>query len=70
MRGDWSVRRPSLAPGGWAFEFENDKYPDIDDTAEVVLALERTVEVADDAIDRAVAWIEGMQCRDGGWGGL
>jgi squalene-hopene/tetraprenyl-beta-curcumene cyclase len=67
VRGDWSVRRPSLAPGGWAFEFENDKYPDIDDTAEVVLALERTVEVADGAIDRAVAWIEGMQCRDGGW---
>ena len=41
-RGDWSVRRPALAPGGWAFEFENDWYPDIDDTAEVVLALPRT----------------------------
>ena len=38
--GDWSVRRPDLAPGGWAFEFANDNYPDIDDTAEVVLALE------------------------------
>ncbi len=36
--GDWSVRRPGLAPGGWAFEFANDHYPDIDDTAEVVLA--------------------------------
>src|SRR5919199_1355685 len=40
-RGDWAVRRPDLAPGGWAFEFANDNYPDIDDTAEVVLALRR-----------------------------
>ena len=40
-RGDWAVRRPQLAPGGWAFEFDNDNYPDIDDTAEVVLALRR-----------------------------
>ena len=39
--GDWQVRRPGLAPGGWAFEFDNDGYPDIDDTAEVVLALRR-----------------------------
>jgi squalene-hopene/tetraprenyl-beta-curcumene cyclase len=39
--GDWTVRRPRLAPGGWAFEFANDNYPDIDDTAEVVLALDR-----------------------------
>ena len=39
VRGDWAVRRPRLAPGGWAFEFANDNYPDIDDTAEVVLAL-------------------------------
>jgi squalene-hopene/tetraprenyl-beta-curcumene cyclase len=56
-----------LQPGGWAFEFANDNYPDIDDTAEVVLALDRTDEVADGAVDRAVAWIVGMQCRDGGW---
>ncbi len=39
--GDWQVRRPALAPGGWAFEFDNDNYPDIDDTAEMVLALRR-----------------------------
>src|SRR5208337_2369347 len=39
--GDWQVRRPDLAPGGWAFEFDNDVYPDTDDTAEVVLALRR-----------------------------
>jgi squalene-hopene/tetraprenyl-beta-curcumene cyclase len=42
MRGDWAVRRPQLAPGGWAFEFANVNYPDIDDTAEVILALRRT----------------------------
>ena len=41
MPGDWSVRRPDLAPGGWAFEFDNDNYPDVDDTSEVVLALRR-----------------------------
>ncbi len=68
IRGDWSIRRPRLAPGGWAFEFANDHYPDIDDTAEVVLALRRCAVDADGAIDRAVAWIEGMECRDGGWG--
>jgi squalene-hopene/tetraprenyl-beta-curcumene cyclase len=68
IKGDWSVRRPRLDPGGWAFEFANDHYPDIDDTAEVVLALRHCDVVAEGAIDRAVAWIEGMQCRDGGWG--
>jgi len=67
VRGDWSVRRPHLQPGGWAFEFANDTYPDIDDTAEVVLALRRTDEPTQGAVARAVAWIEGMQCRDGGW---
>ncbi len=41
VAGDWAVRRPALAPGGWAFEFDNDLYPDVDDTAEVVLAIER-----------------------------
>jgi len=65
--GDWTVRRPNLRPGGWAFEFANENYPDIDDTAEVVLALRRTAVPDDGAIDRAVAWTEGMQCRDGGW---
>ena len=43
--GDWSVRRPNLAPGGWAFEFENDNYPDIDDTAEVALALTKVADL-------------------------
>ncbi|MHB1486700.1 MAG: squalene--hopene cyclase [Acidimicrobiales bacterium] len=68
IKGDWSIRRPHLSPGGWAFEFANDHYPDIDDTAEVVLALRHCDVDAAGAIDRAVAWIEGMQCRDGGWG--
>jgi squalene-hopene/tetraprenyl-beta-curcumene cyclase len=67
VKGDWSVRRPHLAPGGWAFEFANDNYPDIDDTAEVALALRRTVEPDNGSVERAVAWVLGMQCADGGW---
>jgi squalene-hopene/tetraprenyl-beta-curcumene cyclase len=70
--GDWAVRRPSLAPGGWAFEFANDNYPDLDDTAEVVLALTRAEPrqgaAAQGAIERAVCWVEGMQSAGGGWG--
>jgi squalene-hopene/tetraprenyl-beta-curcumene cyclase len=65
--GDWSVRRPHLAPGGWAFEFANDHYPDIDDTAEVALALRRIDQPDHGAVTRAMDWTEGMQCRDGGW---
>ncbi|WP_406221378.1 squalene--hopene cyclase [Streptomyces decoyicus] len=70
--GDWSVKRPQLPSGGWGFEFENDNYPDIDDTAEVVLALRR-VEHPDPqrveaAVRRAVRWNFGMQSKDGGWG--
>ncbi len=70
VRGDWSVARPQLQPGGWAFEFENDNYPDVDDTAEVVLALrrvERTPEL-DAAVERAAGWLQGMQSSGGGWG--
>ncbi len=73
-RGDWSVRRPDLAPGGWAFEFANVNYPDVDDTVEVVLALARLAGRAplgariDGAIGRALRWVEGMQSADGGWG--
>lgn len=64
--GDWQARRPDLAPGGWAFEYDNDLYPDTDDTAEVVLALGPHPS-AKGAIDRAIAWTVGMQTRDGGW---
>jgi squalene-hopene/tetraprenyl-beta-curcumene cyclase len=67
--GDWRVRRPHLAPGGWAFEFDNDGYPDIDDTAEVVLALRRIDHPgAGPAIDRAMRWMTGMVSSDGGFG--
>ncbi len=72
-RGDWAVRRPDVPPGGWAFEFQNANYPDIDDTAEVILALRAAASGRDDArvqeaIDRAAGWLEGMQSADGGWG--
>jgi squalene-hopene/tetraprenyl-beta-curcumene cyclase len=70
--GDWQVRRPGLAPGGWAFEFQNDNYPDIDDTAEALLALDRVdlppADGRDAAVARGVAWMTGMQSKDGGWG--
>jgi squalene-hopene/tetraprenyl-beta-curcumene cyclase len=70
VRGDWAVRRPDLAPEGmWAFEFANDGYPDVDDTAEVVLALDRVpgVPATAAAVERGMRWTVGMQCRDGGW---
>jgi squalene-hopene/tetraprenyl-beta-curcumene cyclase len=72
VRGDWAVRRPDLPVGGWAFEFDNDGYPDTDDTAEVVLALRRVAHPDRQrlraALDRGVAWTVGMQSSDGGWG--
>ena len=72
VRGDWAVRRPELPVGGWAFEFANDNYPDVDDTAEVVLALRRVTGIDKNAVDRAVAraiaWTEGMVSKEGAWG--
>ncbi len=72
VRGDWAVARPRLEPGGWAFEFANVNYPDVDDTAEVVLALRRTAPAepqrAQAAIGRATRWVEGLQSASGGWG--
>ncbi|MEV3987882.1 squalene--hopene cyclase [Streptomyces sp. NPDC049837] len=69
--GDWAVRRPGLTPGGWAFEFHNDTYPDIDDTAEVILALRRVKhphpEQVEAAVRRGANWTAGMQSRDGAW---
>ncbi len=74
VAGDWSVRRPGLAPGGWAFQYWNNHYPDVDDTAVVGMLLHRAGDPAHaPAIERARAWILGMQSRgggrfDGGWG--
>jgi squalene-hopene/tetraprenyl-beta-curcumene cyclase len=67
VAGDWAVRTPELAPGGWAFEFENDRYPDVDDTAVVALALRRCHR-GHEAVERGLAWTAGMQSRNGGWG--
>ena len=67
--GDWSVRRPGLRPGGWAFQYANPHYPDVDDTAVVGMLLHRDGDPAfAEAIDRAREWIIGMQSSDGGWG--
>ena len=66
--GDWQVRRPDTPPGGWAFEFDNDNYPDTDDTAEVILALRRVSVPSGEARQRGLQWLTGMQCKDGGWG--
>jgi squalene-hopene/tetraprenyl-beta-curcumene cyclase len=74
QKGDWQVRRPGTPAGGWAFEFDNDNYADTDDTAEVILALRRaeipgrTGTDSRAAIERGLRWLEGMQCKDGGWG--
>ena len=69
--GDWAIKNPNAAPSGWAFEFLNVLYPDVDDTAMVALALEKTrvvdPEPTERAIRRGVAWILSMQNRDGGW---
>jgi squalene-hopene/tetraprenyl-beta-curcumene cyclase len=70
-RGDWSVKRPDLEPSGWAFEYANEYYPDIDDTAMVLLAL-RHARASDSAAQercerRAMNWLIGMQSKDGGW---
>jgi squalene-hopene/tetraprenyl-beta-curcumene cyclase len=71
-RGDWAVRRPDLPEGGWAFEFANDNYPDVDDTAEVVLALRRVrgldASLLEPAVDRALNWSVGMTSSEGAWG--
>ncbi|MBY0507446.1 MAG: squalene--hopene cyclase [Bryobacteraceae bacterium] len=70
-KGDWSVKRPNLEPSGWYFEFANEHYPDIDDTAMVLKALHHTGASNSAELravrDRAVAWTLGMQSKDGGW---
>jgi squalene-hopene/tetraprenyl-beta-curcumene cyclase len=66
--GDWAIARPGLRPGGWAFQYENPHYPDLDDTAAVALAFDRfDSRRYREAIDRAAEWVLGMQSRNGGW---
>ncbi|HYL35937.1 MAG TPA: squalene--hopene cyclase [Bryobacteraceae bacterium] len=70
-KGDWSVKRPNSEPSGWYFEFANEFYPDIDDTAMVLLALSRSEASSpseqEAAEQRAIRWLLGMQSKDGGW---
>jgi squalene-hopene/tetraprenyl-beta-curcumene cyclase len=70
-KGDWAFKRPNAEPSGWAFEYRNEFYPDIDDTAMVMLALSEargSGETAQQAcVERALAWLLAMQSRDGGW---
>jgi squalene-hopene/tetraprenyl-beta-curcumene cyclase len=82
LRGDWIARRPGLRPGGWAFQYANPHYPDVDDTAVVAMAMDRMQGIAQQgitqqgfapadyraAIERAREWIVGMQSSNGGWG--
>jgi len=73
VKGDWSARRPFLRPGGWAFQYANPYYPDVDDTAVVVTAMDRAARRLagcdyDERISRGREWIQGMQSGNGGWG--
>jgi squalene-hopene/tetraprenyl-beta-curcumene cyclase len=71
-RGDWAVKVRNAQPGGWYFEFNNEFYPDTDDSAQVLLALNKVDNHAReryqyDVCQRAIAWIFAMQCKNGGW---
>ena len=72
VQGDWSDQANGLAPGGWAFQFENDKYPDVDDTGMVLMSLIRAgvhdKELKIKRLNQAVNWVLGMQNPDGSWG--
>lgn len=73
VKGDWAEIRPDVRPGGWAFQYANAHYPDLDDTAVVVMAMDRAQTAAGhrnyaEAIARGREWVEGLQSRNGGWG--
>ena len=73
VKGDWAEERPDVRPGGWAFQYRNDHYPDLDDTAVVVMAMDRAAKAGIapdyDECDRARReWVDGLQSRNGGWG--
>jgi len=71
-KGDWAVKVPKTEPGGWYFEFNNEFYPDTDDTAQVLLALNKVDTPREGyqykVAQRAIEWLFAMQCRNGGWG--
>jgi squalene-hopene/tetraprenyl-beta-curcumene cyclase len=70
-RGDWAVKVPNVQPGGWYFEFNNEFYPDVDDSAMVLLGLDKVENPREryqhDVCRRAIDWIFAMQCKNGGW---
>jgi len=69
VKGDWSEKKPELKPGGWAFQYENPFYPDLDDTALVGMTVHRKdPKSQNNIIKRTVEWIIGMQSKNGGWG--
>jgi squalene-hopene/tetraprenyl-beta-curcumene cyclase len=69
VKGDWADVRPDVRPGGWAFQYGNDHYPDLDDTAVVVMAMDRAAPAEFvEPITRGAEWAAGMQSADGGWG--
>lgn len=73
--GDWAASRPGVRPGGWAFQYANPHYPDLDDTAVVVMAMDRALACKPDGLhdayglemDRGLEWVIGMQSSNGGW---
>ena len=72
VKGDWAEQRPDVRPGGWAFQYRNDHYPDLDDTAVVVMAMDRArgrsgEDGFDESIARAREWVVGLQSKNGGW---
>ncbi len=71
VAGDWAEVKPNVRPGGWAFQYRNDHYPDLDDTAVVAMAMDRAdgrVGRYGEAIARGREWVEGLQSTNGGWG--
>jgi squalene-hopene/tetraprenyl-beta-curcumene cyclase len=69
VAGDWTARREKVRPGGWAFQYANPHYPDLDDTAVVVMAMDRAASPQfEDAIARGQEWVRGLQSHNGGWG--
>lgn len=70
-KGDWAVKVPNVAPGGWYFEFNNEFYPDVDDSAMVLLGLDKVENPREryqhEVSQRAIDWIFAMQCKSGGW---